>query len=112
MTTEPTRKQYMNKEVSFSDFYRAVYQTAGISLGANESLVLKVKTALSEGDEHLNSIPLGYWDGLAFSARGSLKKAFKKHGDFYSMAGGVCAMKQAARDAAERTTRTLTLPSS
>lgn len=98
MSTQPTHKQYMNKEVSFTDFYRAVYKTASISL-ENNAIITKVKTALEAGDEHLNTIPLRYWDGLALSACPSLTRAFKEHGDFYSLAGGVCAMKQAARDA-------------
>ena len=100
MTTEPTRKQYMDGEVSFADFYRAIYRTAGISLEGNKTLTSRVKKALYQGDKHLNSISREVWDGLAFSARYTLIKAFKEHGDSYSMAGGVCVMKQAARDAA------------
>ena len=96
--TQPTRRQYMDKEVSFADFYRAVNQTAGISLERNP-IIAEVKTALEAGDEHLNTIPLQHWDAMAFSVQQALTKAFKEHGDSYSLAGGVCAMKQAARDA-------------
>ena len=100
MTQQPTRKQYMNKEVSFADFYRAIYQDAGISFEADDSLISEVQEAITNGDEHLNTIPLARWDAMGQEAQVRLSVAFKKHGDFYSMAGSVCALKQAARDAA------------
>lgn len=102
MTTDklPQRKDYMDGHISFEDFYRSVYKIAGINLAGNRILD-RVRTALSAGDEHLNSIPLPVWDALAHGARLALATSFKKHGDFFSLAGGVCAMKQAARDAVE-----------
>ncbi len=100
MTDKPTRKQYMSGEVSFTDFYRAVYQAAAISLKPDSPLISRVRTALTEGDEHLNTIPLKEWDMMAAQNGSRLARAFKAHGDFNTMAGGVCAMKQAARDAA------------
>lgn len=95
----PTRKEYMDKKVSFEAFYRAVNATAGVKISDPE-LIAKVKAALADGDEHLNSIPLPHWDMLAHSERHALARALKEHGDFYSLAGGVCCMKQAAKDAA------------
>lgn len=101
MTTEPTRKQYMDKEVSFATFYRAIYMEAGVSLKSNKDLISEVRQAIADGDEHLNTISLRCWDLLAVAAESRLGTAFKSHGGFYSLAGGVCAIKQAALDAAK-----------
>ncbi|MFN3612621.1 hypothetical protein [Tepidimonas sp.] len=106
MTTElkqPTRAQYMAGQVTFADFYRAVNETAGVRFAGRGGITLdEVKKALASGDEHLNSIPLVRWDALASGAEYALRSALKAHGDFYSQAGGVCCMKQAARDAVEQ----------
>ena len=100
MADKSMREQYLDKEVSFTEFYRSVNQVAGITLKTNRPLISKIKAALAEGDFHLNTIPLASWDMLAASRAPDLSRALKEHGDLYSMAGGVCAMKQAARDAA------------
>ena len=97
----PTRADYMSGKVSFADFYRAVANTAGISYrNADPAFLARVKAALASGDEHLNTIPLVEWDhrgcGLLAAAR-----AFKAHGDFDSMAGRVCLLKQVAKDAVQ-----------
>lgn len=97
----PTRAQYLNKEVSFEDYYRAIAKDAGISFD-NCSDLPKFKAAIDRGDEHLNSIRLPYWDSWAIFSGDRLRAAFKKHGDFFSIAGGVCVAKQAARDAVDR----------
>lgn len=97
----PTRDDYMNGRATHEEFYRAVNQTAGLAI-RNVPLIAEVKAALARGDQHLNSIPLGRWDVMAFHASASLSRALKAHGDFYSLGGGVCCMKQAAKDAAEQ----------
>lgn len=95
----PRREQYLRGEVSFEEFYRSVYQMAGVTLNGHP-IVSEVARALAAGDEHLNSIPIHRWDSLAAAAQGSLSRSLRRHGDFWSQAGGVCCMKQAARDAA------------
>jgi hypothetical protein len=96
------RQAYLDGRVTFEEFYREVNRLAGIKFRADHWAVIEAKEALAQGDVHLNSIPLRKWDLLASSVNGSrsLSKALEELGDFYSMAGGVCAMKQAVIDAA------------
>lgn len=102
-TKTPTRADYMGGKVTHREFYRAVAETAGIIV-TDAKLIDRVKRALADGDEHLNTIPLGEWDMMAVSAQswGGLHSAFKAHGDGYSLAGGVCLFKTMARVAAEQ----------
>lgn len=96
-----TRKDYMSKRSTFTEFYRAVNKTAGL-VCTDKALIVKVRAALDAGDEHLNTVSMAVWDTRALRVQGALSRAFKAHGDCYSPAGGVCATKQAARDAAAR----------
>lgn len=50
-------------------------------------------------NEHFNDIPLSEWDRLVPKAPGSGQ--FQKAGDFYTIAGGVCLLKEAARQIRE-----------
>ena len=93
-----TRQDYMAGTVSFEQYYTSIAEAAGISMAGSE-LMPAVKAALAAGDEHLNTIPLGTWDRIA-APRPWLATAFKEHGDSYSLAGGVCVYKQAAKNAA------------
>lgn len=93
-----TRKDYIAGRATFTEFYRAVNATAGL-VCRDKALLFKARAALDAGDEHLNSIPLRIWDMHAACAHLAVARALKVHGDSYSLAGGVCSMKQAARDA-------------
>ena len=98
---EPTRAQYMNKEVTFEDYYRAIARDAGVTfVNAPQEFLKRCKCALDSGDTHLNTIPIAQWDSYAYAAQRATSPAFKRHGDFWSLAGGVCIAKQMARDAA------------
>jgi hypothetical protein len=50
---------------------------------------------MASTDEHMNDIPLHLWDRLVPGLPGSHR--LKEAGDFYSLAGGVCLAKEAAR---------------
>ncbi len=95
----PTRDDYMQGRCTHAAFYRAVNKTAGLVI-SDTALLQRVSKCLAEGDEHLNRIPLSFWDGMGPALSGNLRRALKEHGDFWSMAGSVCCLKQAARDAA------------
>lgn len=97
----PTRADYMAGKVSHEEYYRAVARSAGISY-AKSDILLKVRDALAAGDHHLNTIPLGFWDLRAAGLLPSISRAFKVHGDGDTLAGRVCVLKQAARDAVEQ----------
>ncbi len=98
MPDKSMRRQRLDGKVSHEEYYRSVYKAAGVSYLGDPLIERRVKACLEDGDEHLNSIPLRYWDGLA-SAVPALPKAFRDHGDYFTMAGAVCAVKQAALDA-------------
>jgi hypothetical protein len=97
----PSRADYMEGRCTFADFYRAVNATARLTV-RKEELLGRVKVALTSGDEHLNTIPLVEWDSMARSCELQIREALRHHGDFYSLCGGVCCLKQAARDAVEK----------
>lgn len=93
-----TRQDYIDGKVSFADYYRSINKTAGYSI-TDKHLLARVHQAIINHDDHLNTIPLGLWDGLAYQAQRLFVPAFKKHDDYFTLGGGVCAVKQAARDA-------------
>ena len=97
----PSRADHMNGTVDFATYYRAVARTAGINYAhAEPAFLARVKAALDKRDEHLNTIPLGEGDRRGAGLFG-IAKAFKAHGDCDSLAGRVCLLKQAARDAVQ-----------
>lgn len=98
------RTEYLEDRISFEEYYREVNRRAGVKLSPDHPMVQAAKKALADGDVHLNTIPLLRWDTLAEGASRSVSKALKELGDFYSLAGGVCAMKQAALDAINSST--------
>ena len=94
-----TREKYLAGEVSHEEYYRIIAKEAGISFPVDHELVHR---ALKSTDkENLNDIPLHEWDGYASGARSAIDKAMRKHGDWYSMAGGVCVMKNAVKKTIE-----------
>jgi hypothetical protein len=96
-----TRKDYLDGKATHAEYYRAVAKTAGVSYRKADSAFLqRVRAALDEGDEHLNTISLDEWDARAWSLLPTVRYAFLEHGEQFSLAGGVCLCKQAARDAA------------
>lgn len=95
----PTRDDYMSGRVSHEKYYRSVWQVAGIRVvGLYSALGPEVRRALAEGDEHLNTIQLSRWDAIAALWHKQISESLKRHGDSWSLAGGVCTVKQAAID--------------
>jgi hypothetical protein len=93
-----TRQDYLDGKVTHEEFYGSVAKLAGIDLStAAPNLMSRVKDALADGDEALNTIPLALWDSMARASRVAIEPALKAHGDFWSLAGGVCTLKTAAK---------------
>lgn len=90
-----TRKQYLNHECSFSEYYsqfvdNKVHQRVLQSIG---------KERLSNStDEHLNDIPLAVWDTVLSPFPKYIGDKMRECGDFPTMAGAVCIAKTAARE--------------
>jgi hypothetical protein len=90
----PTRQEFLEHKCSFQEYYGSIVQEVGIRIG--DSLMEKVRNALSAGDDHLNSIPLEIWDSLTAGSSPFVVSAMKRRGDIWSKAGAVCVLKQAA----------------
>lgn len=56
---------------------------------------------LASRDPNLNDIPVARWDGIAAPLQSQHRARLKALGDFYSMAGGLCILKEAARQLIE-----------
>jgi hypothetical protein len=95
-----TRKDYMDGVVSFEQYYTTIAEESGVSF-KNADIIPCVVRALANGDEHLNSIPLSTWHSYAIYEKPATSPVFKVHGDSWSLAGGVCVAKQAAKNAAK-----------
>ena len=87
----------MNNEITFEQYYTSVAERAGIKFSPGPFLD-RVKIALENGDEHLNTIRLREWDSMGCNpwTKSSITKSLKDHGDGWSIAGSVCVLKQAA----------------
>lgn len=98
MTTDRiifTRKQYLAKECTHEQFYEGV--THGMRIHFNR----QVSPQMLKDDPHLNRIPLQYWDSLALAMQMTLRRRLKECGDYFSLAGGVCAVKHIAKRQAQ-----------
>lgn len=99
----PTRADYMAGRVTFQEYYEAIAREAHVDM-RRSALLPYVVTALARGDEYLNTIALPRWDLIAAQQRHAVEPALRAHGDGWSMAGGVCVAKAAARAAAREVT--------
>ena len=95
----PQRSDYMNGKVTHEEYYTSVAKAAGLDY-SKSPLLPRIKRALADGDDALNSIPLTKWDALGVGSYRAVKAALKLHGDLYSLAGSTCTQKAAARIAA------------
>ena len=97
-----TRKDYMDGKVTHEQFYSSVAAEAGLDM-SKASITAKAKIALSNGDTHLNTIPLRVWDDLGANpvTRSNISRALEGHGDYCTLAGLVCTLKQAVKNAAQ-----------
>ncbi len=93
-----SRKKYMAGECTSDQYYRDVYQDAGITITDLQALE-RVHRALKAQDEYLTTIPMRIWETLAMVVQRPLREAFTKHGEPYTTASAICALKVAAIDA-------------
>ena len=94
------RSDYMSDKVTHAEYYRSMAKDAGVSyVNADPAFLGRIRRALANGDEHLNTIPLAEWDIRAMSLLPSVNATFKAYGEGNSLSARVCLIKQAARDA-------------
>lgn len=92
-----TRADYMEGRASHDAYYGEIAGELGYRFPAAD--IEKFKRAL-ETDAHMNNIPLAWWDAQAVGLQSAIARILKPRGDHYSLAGGVCTLKAAARKAA------------
>jgi len=97
-----TRAQYI-ADYSRSDnaahrrYYGQFVTTGTISRVVN---TIGADVLRASKDPHFNDIPLALWDRLIPGLPGS--GGFSKAGDYYTVSGGVCLAKEAARQWLEK----------
>ncbi len=100
MTTNITREAYMKKEITHQQFFGHIAQECNLpTFGAK--FMKRVKEALVNDDVHLNTIPLKEWDNMVFHFSQRTKAIISKYDGGFSLAGGVCMLKEKARLQAE-----------
>ena len=91
-----TRIEYIKGDCTQREYY------AQFVNAETKALVLHVigrERIMASKGEHFNDIPLATWDALVPKAPGS--GGFAKAGDYYTLAGGVCMLKEAAQQIRE-----------
>jgi len=89
-----TRKDYLNENCTHEQYYDQFVTNDVKNLVLNHFGCEKLKKSYLK-DKNLNNIPLQLWDNLAFSL--NFDNKFKEFGDFPSLAGKICILKNAAR---------------
>lgn len=113
-----SRQEYMNNLPPYvpgevSDEFRAYYgQFISDSLKQRVIARFTIERLLASADIHFNDIPLAEWDrmaggsgspsgGLVYNPDWAPLARMKEAGDYYTLAGGVCILKEAARTACD-----------
>lgn len=98
-----TRAEYAASKSTHREYY-AQFVIKEIKEDVINSFgIKKLQKAFSE-DQYFNTIPLQQWDMLVrymFGAYPTVSSKIRKCGDFPTLAGGVCILKEAARQLVE-----------
>lgn len=90
-----TRTQYLDRECSLTAYYSQFVTDATKRVVKSYIGLRKLKNST---DEHFNDIPLQTWDSLPIAYN---RQAMESCGDYLTLAGHVCIMKEAARQILE-----------
>lgn len=91
-----TRKEYMIGACTHREYYAQFVNHRTRYLVAQHIGAERIKASTHP---HFSDIPLSEWDRLTPCAAGSAQ--FEKAGDYYTVAGGVCMLKEAAEQIRE-----------
>lgn len=99
-----TRDDYIKNRATHRQYYNEYVMPRIRELVLERFSAERLQEALAE-DEHLNSIALSKWDGVAQNITGDhqLHAMLKERGDFMTQAAAVCILKEAARQVVEQT---------
>lgn len=86
------RKDYMSGKCTHEQYYNQ-FINDNIKLLLKDSIdINKIKKSK---DKHFNDIPLEWWDRIRLTC--DVVDMLKQAGDYYTLSGQVCILKQAAR---------------
>lgn len=91
-----SRKAYLSGACTHSEYYGQFVTDRTLAYVASR---IGKDRILASTDPHFNDIPLRLWDSITPKAPGS--SLFEKAADYYTLAGGVCMLKEAARQIKE-----------
>jgi len=98
MNTTFTRQQYLNNECTHREYY-SQFVTKGTKQRLRSTLKL---SALKDGiDNHFNNIPLHFWDNFMPVVPYEISNKIQACGDYCTLSGIVCILKEAAMQIAE-----------
>jgi hypothetical protein len=86
-----TRADYLEHKCTHEEYY-SQFVTAGIMRLVTSTFGKERLQAAFDSDRHFNTIPLAQWDRIAPHVNVSLKP----YGDYLTLSGQVCILKQAA----------------
>jgi hypothetical protein len=94
-----TRKQYLEDSENLHDTYYRQFVTDGIKqMVLNRFGLDKLKVHVTKKMDEKGYIPLDKWDAMAGGYGSKLGESkMKEVGDYPSLAGAVCILKQAAK---------------
>lgn len=98
--TNFSRDKYMSHQITHAQFFGHIANMCGLA-PFNKSFINRVKVALKNGDIHLNSIPLIEWDNMVYCFSQRTQAIISAFDNGFSLAGGVCMLKEKARLQAE-----------
>ena len=97
-----TRKQYLDGNATHSDYYGEICEALGFVWRGTPEQIAILASAMKAGNTSFNKLSEmptpRYWDTVAPSQI-SLRAELKKRGDQWSLSGGLCCAKEAARRA-------------
>jgi hypothetical protein len=89
-----TRQDYLSHKCTHSEYYSQFVTSHTLKL-VNDIFGKDHLKECYTKDQNLNNIPLYKWDNLALFV--NCDKALKECGDFSSLAGKVCILKESAK---------------
>lgn len=105
-----TRSEYIHGSATYDEYYSQFVNEDTVKQVVREVGAEDILAALNGGDTHLNTIPLKFWDALAFINHGTRTNSgpfkarllFNRHmvipsGESVTRAFLVCVAKQAAK---------------
>ena len=94
-----TRNDYLNG--CNHDIYYGQFVTSAIKTAVKRRFTKKELKTAHEKDRFFNTIHLREWDKLAYIVEFESNRKLRECNDYFTLAGGVCILKEAARQLVE-----------